>query len=392
MNNLTAVPKILLIGGPDVDSRIPLIQKFNGQFEISVLGSNPRLASTFKDTGIRYFTYRMHRGSNPLADVFMLYQLDRIITSNHVDIVHTFDTKPSVWGRIAAWRARVPVIIGTLPGLGVLYSKNDLPTRVVQKIYQPLQKLACTLSDLTIFQNSHDADQFIQDQVVVREKTAMILGSGVETDIFNPQKYPPEKGNQVRASLGLDQSQVVVTMASRLIRSKGVLEFTLAAQAIRQKFPQVVFLLIGSDDYESLDSLIPEEQEFLANSVICLGHRNDIPELLAVSDIFVFPTYYREGIPRVLLEAASMALPIIATDTPGCTEIVQNNVNGFLVSKRDYATLVQAIERLIIDGSLRNQFGQHSRRMAVERFDISIISEQMASIYNRLLAQKQNGR
>jgi glycosyltransferase involved in cell wall biosynthesis len=387
----SGVPKILMIGGPDVDSRIPFIHQLGRQFDVFVLGSNRQLAPSFKKADIGYSTYDMNRGTNPLADILMLRRLTRIISSHRVDIVHTFDTKPCVWGRLAAWRSHTPIIIGTLPGLGVLYSQGGLRTRVLRSIYQPLQKLACTLSDMTIFQNSHDAEQFIQDGVVDREKTTILPGSGLDTQFFSLQRFSPEHKREIRASLNLDENQVVITMVSRLIRSKGVLEFASAAQFIRKQYHQAVFLLIGADDHESQDVLTPREREGLTTAVNYLGKRNDIPELLAISDIFVLPTYYREGIPRVLLEAASMELPIVATTSPGCTEITKEGINGFLVPVRDHDALGRAIATLIADPSLRKRFGQESRFLAVSQFEVSTVAEQTALLYKHFLTNRKNG-
>lgn len=380
-NKTIDTPRVLIIGGSDVNARIPIIQSLADEFTISVLGSNPGLADAFNQAGINYSSYNLNRGINPLADISTMRYLAGVISQVKPDIVHTFDTKPAVWGRLAAWFAHVPVVIGTIPGLGALYSQDDVRTKFVRSIYKPLQKLACYLSDMTIFQNGDDLEQFVQDRIVFREKTDIVLGSGVETRIFDPGRFTSEERHRVRDSLNLDEAKVIVTMVSRLIRSKGVLEFARVAELICRQYPQAVFLLIGPDDSESVDNLTMVERDLIINTVTLLGARSDIPELLAISDIFVLPTYYREGIPRVLLEAASMELPIIATQAPGCIEVVKDNLNGFLVPVRDDIALEKAVEKLITNPSLRKQFGQESRHLAINQFDISIVAEQTASIY-----------
>lgn len=385
------LPRILIIGGSDVDSRIPIIKNLDEQFSISVLGSNPYLVDTFNQAGINYCSYNLDRGTNPLADISTMNYLAGFISQVCPDLVHTFDTKPAVWGRLAAWYAHVPVVIGTIPGLGALYSKDDIRTRAVRSLYKPLQKLACHLSDRTIFQNSDDVEQFIRDGIIHREKTDTVFGSGVETRVFNPRRFTSEERRRVRDSLNLDETQVIVTMVSRLIRSKGVLEYARVARRICSQYPRAVFLLVGSDDAESVDNLTVNERDLITNAVTMLGARSDIPELLAISDIFVLPTYYREGIPRVLLEAASMELPIIATKSPGCIEIVKDNLNGYLVPLHDDVALEQAVESLVLDFALRKQFGKESRRLAINQFDIDIVAKQTALIYNKLLNQSKNG-
>jgi glycosyltransferase involved in cell wall biosynthesis len=381
-------PKVLMIGGPDVDGRIPLIKRLEGQFSVSVLGSNPSLSTIFTQAGITYSSYHLDRGSNPFSDLGTFWQLKNIIHTIRPDIVHTFDTKPAVWGRLAASSADGAVVIGTLPGLGSLYSQDNIRSKVIRTIYQPLQKWACHSSALTMFQNSEDMKQFLNVGIVQENKAVVFPGSGVDTKIFDPQRYSVEKRLAIRTKLNITEQQVVVTMISRLIRSKGVLEFSRAAEAIRAKFPQAVFLFIGTYDHENLDAITESEYHQLENTVTCLGSRNDVPDLLAISDIFVLPTYYREGIPRVLLEAASMGLPLVATDVPGCREVIQSGINGYLVSPRDASSLAEGITKLMRDSEIRHRFGENSRQHVINHFDLAIVAEQTVSIYRKLLTSQ----
>lgn len=381
-------PKIAILGGSDVDSRIDLMDLLKSDFDVCAIGSLDQLRPRFVEAGFHYYDYVLSRQVNPFIDLFTFIQLWLLFRRLQPQIVHTFDTKPGVWGRLAARFARVPIVIGTLPGLGSLYSGNDFRTRVVRSIYQPMQKLACSISDLTIFQNQDDAEQFILDGVVSHQKMIILNGSGVQTQVYDPEMFTLEQRQQVRASFGLDDKKIVIVMISRIIRSKGVLEFAQVANSVREQNPDTVFLLVGSDDFQSVDVLTHDERELIARSVTCLGARDDIPELLAIANIFVLPTYYREGIPRVLLEAASMGLPIVATNVPGCKEVVEQNTNGFLVPARDVEALRQAIEALAVEPLLRKQFGKASRQRAITRFDLAIIVEQTTAIYKELIMQK----
>jgi N,N'-diacetylbacillosaminyl-diphospho-undecaprenol alpha-1,3-N-acetylgalactosaminyltransferase len=150
----------------------------------------------------------------------------------------------------------------------------------------------------------------------------------------------------------------------------------------------VRFLLIGPNDDSSLDRLSRAELAQLKQVVSWSGPRRDIPVVLASSDIFVLPSAYREGIPRVLLEAASMGLPIVTTDSAGCNEVVEDSVNGLLVPVHDATALGKALLRLVADSELRARFGEASRRRALEHFDLSIVVEQTRSVYRRLLADR----
>jgi glycosyltransferase involved in cell wall biosynthesis len=174
-------------------------------------------------------------------------------------------------------------------------------------------------------------------------------------------------------------------MVSRVIRSKGVLEFMAAARGLKEWRAEVHLLLIGPEDPESLDRLSPAEVQELKQVISWPGARDDIPAVLAVSDVFVLPSTYREGIPRVLLEALSMGLPIITTDSPGCREAVEEGGNGFLIRAGDAQELEAAVLRLVDDPVLRQRFGRLSRKMAVERFDLAVIADQTQGLYRRLL-------
>ena len=384
-----SLPKALLLGGPDVDTRIKLMQVLSDEFAFSVAGSSLSLRSRFAATGFTFFYYPLGRGSNPFLDVCTLFYLWQLIRRFRPHIVHTFDTKPGVWGRLAARWAGVPIIIGTLPGLGALYANDRLSTRLLRSVYQPLQKLACHFSDLTIFQNQYDAQQFIAGGVVPESKTIVISGSGVETDKLRIQKISLARRKQVRAELGISDGALLVTMVSRLISSKGVLEFGSAARIVKHHNPEVAFLLIGPHDEDSVDRLTTQDLSQLSQDVIWPGTRTNIATILATSDIFVLPSFYREGIPRVLLEAASMGLPIITTDSPGCREVVEDGFNGFLVPVRDPDSLAQAIIRLATDLDLRRRFGRRSRERAVILFDLSVVTSKTRSVYLKLLAQKR---
>lgn len=378
---------VLIVGGPDVDARLELMRCLGDAFHTRALGSQPMLRDRFLAAGFDYDSYHLSRQVNPLSDMLTVCQLAFLFQRLKPQIVHAFDTKPGVWGCLAARLAGVPIIIGTFTGFGSLYGNHDLMTRFSRVIYQMLQKLACQVSDVTISQNHDDLRQLIATGVVPEHKATVILGSGVSTDVFAPAQVSDLQLTQLRDELGIRPGETVVTMISRVIRSKGVLEFMAAAQEVSSRHPNARFLLIGPEDDESLDRLNAAELTQLKQAVIWPGPRRDIRTVLALSDIFVLPTAYREGIPRVLLEAASMGLPLITTNSPGCNEVAEDGVNGFLVPAHDSGALAQAIVRLIDQPELRRRFGQVSRQRALERFDLSLIVEQTRTMYQQLLAQ-----
>ena len=294
----------------------------------------------------------MSRGVNPLRDAYAVVRLVRIFRQERPTIVHTFDTKPGVWARLAAKIAGVPIIIGTLPGLGSLYASSSAAAKVIRYVYEPLQALASRSADLTVFQNARDAEDFVERGIVSPDRVTVIAGSGVRTDVFTPAASG-DTTSASRADLGLAGDALVVTMISRVTRTKGVLDFAAAAQKIRALRPEIEFVLAGAADGEGFDALNERELGELDGSVRWIGFRDDVREILAFTDVFVFPSYYREGIPRVLMEAASMGLPLIAVDAPGSTDVVEDGRNGILVPPRNVDAIVAAVLRLADDSLLQ---------------------------------------
>ncbi len=388
---MVSLPKVLLVGGPDVDARLELMRHLKDNFEVGALGTLPSLRERFLAEGFDYRAYILHRRVHPLLDLLSVGQLIFLFRRLKPQVVHAFDAKPCVWVRLAARLAGVPVTIGTLPGLSSLYGSDSFAVRLIRSIYQPLQKLASHLSDLTIFQNQEDARRFIAAGIVPKQKAMVIPGSGVSTGRFAPAQVSRAEQARLRTELGIRPAEIVVTMVSRVIRSKGALEFMAAASQVGMSYPKARFLLVGPGDEGSIYRLNRAELAQLKRTVIWPGSRQDIPAVLAASDIFVFPSAHNEGIPRVLLEAASMELPIITTDSPGCNEVVEDGVNGFLVPVHNANALSEAILRLIDQPELRRRFGRVSRQRAVDRFDLSVIAAQTGQLYRQLLARKGLG-
>lgn len=382
-------PHVALVGGPDLDQRIDLMQRLKHNFLVYGLGSSRDLRGKFRQEGFIYLHYRLARRINPIMDIISILQLLRNFRRNKPDIVHSFDTKPCVLARVAARLADVSVIVGTLPGLGSLYARRGVVTTVVRSFYEALQKHANNCSDMTIFQNHEDAQEFLERGLVKPNKICVLLGSGIRTELFSQTAVQRQDIERARKELGVKDGDLVVTMISRLIRSKGVLQFHETAKLVKDRHDKVHFILVGPDDRESIDRLTSREIAGLSRGVNWLGERRDVPVILALSDIFVLPSYYREGIPRVLLEAASMGLPLVSVRSAGCVEVVRDGVNGILVPPRDSKALATAIETLVQNDLLRQAFGRAARELAVNRFDLSIIAKETEGLYRRLLLQKR---
>lgn len=364
------------------------MRTLSGKYQFFAAGANEDTQGVFASAGFAYHKYPMTRRVNPTLDAYSIVALIRLFRRIRPDIVHGFDTKPSVIARLASRISRVPVTVGTVPGLGSLYTGAGVKNHLVKLIYENLQRLSCNQSDLTIFQNASDRQHFINKGITPPQKTSVIRGSGISTMNFDPRRFSRESKHRIRHQFGIDQDSVLVTMISRLIRSKGVLQFVEAASIIRDCDRRIRFLLVGAEDKASRDALKEGDIQKLKEVVTYIGPHHEIASILATTDVFVFPTFYPEGIPRVLLEAASMGLPIITTRAPGCDEVVEHQSNGLLIEKRDVEGLVNAILSLAGNKERRNSFGAESRKRAISLFDLQKIAEQTSVVYQELLKKK----
>ena len=197
----------------------------------------------------------------------------------------------------------------------------------------------------------------------------------------------------MRAFGDSDQDALVVTMASRLLYDKGVSEYVEAARTIKASRADTFFVLAGARDPANPGSVTKEDLDKWAESgdVLIAGHVSDMPCLLSISDIVVLPTYYPEGIPRVLIEAAAMERPIVSTTIPGVAEIVEDGANGSLVPPRDVPSLVSAIENLLDNPNMRSKYGAAGRRKAEKEYDDKVVAERYLSEYRRLWSAKRPG-
>jgi N,N'-diacetylbacillosaminyl-diphospho-undecaprenol alpha-1,3-N-acetylgalactosaminyltransferase len=290
--------------------------------------------------------------------------------------VMNWTTKPNLFGPLAARGAGAGKIIYAVRGRGAAFLASTGPKAQLMKILvSALYWLASQAADKVWFTNVGDLEYFVSRGLVSRENIILTKNS-VNLEDFSLNAISPERLRQVRRELGLENDQPVVIMVARMVWSKGIREWVEAAEFLKDKWPRVVFLLVGPRDEGSPD-LVPEE--FLRDAenrgrMRWLGFRKDVKELYALSDLAVLPSYYKEGgYPRALLEPMALGKPVIAADLPDCRGPVEDGRNGYLVPPRDSRALAQAIARIMADDDLRQQFGQYSRRKMEREFDDQLV-------------------
>jgi glycosyltransferase involved in cell wall biosynthesis len=379
---------VWLVGSDDIRLRIPYLAELRRRgFEVTMVGSEP--PDRFVAEGIPYHRYSLSRAPNPVADWRTFRELRALFRQHRPSVVHAFDTKPAMLASFAARTAGVPVRVRTLTGMAYVFSSRSPLALALRPIYHVMQAAASRVASMTVFQNRDDEAYFHRHRLARPEASGLVPGSGIDVELLRRQRPSAAELAELRSDLGVENGPVV-TMVSRLVRTKGVREFCAAARAVRRERPDCTFLLVGPLSSEGWQAVSRREVEDNPD-VRWLGPRPDVPGLLAISDIFALPTFYREGIPRALLEAAAMGLPLVSTDMPGCRDVVRDGWNGILVPPRNVAALTRALLTLLeSDAELLHQMGENSRTYVDERFTLALVADAYADIYRGLLERSNH--
>jgi glycosyltransferase involved in cell wall biosynthesis len=282
--------------------------------------------------------------------------------------------KPYLYGGIAARIANVKSVVTAVAGLGVLFSSNLLKYRLLRLALYPLFRFAFGHKNQSvIFQNADDRNALVNWGVVAKDQVKMIRGSGVDLAtcamIDEPSGVP------------------IVSFAARLLKDKGVEVFVEASRLLKQRNIEARFWLIGEPDLGNANSVKQAQLSAWESDglVELFGFRKDIPALFAQSNIVTLPSFYGEGLPKVLIEAAACGRAVITTDHPGCRDAVEKDLTAFLVPVRDSVALADAIQALIENPDKRKAMGLAGRKLAIEEFDVNKVVEQHLKIYTGLM-------
>ena len=315
------------------------------------------------------------REINPTKDLLALVKLAKYIRKENFDIVHTNTSKAGILGRLAAKLAGTPVIIHTVHG----WAYHNQMGKRRRGLYVTLEKWAekfthkfITVSDLNIKKGLADG--------IGSESKYVTIHSGIDLNRFDPSNL--DSKNKKR-QWNIDPSNKVVGSVTRLSEQKAPADFVRMANEILKNYPKVSFLLVGDGPLkEEIQNLIDRLK--ISKKVILTGVRHDIPELLAVMDVFVLSSLW-EGLPRVFPQAMAMGLPIVATNVDGAPEAVKDGINGFLVPPKDFTTLAQRTLQLIENPGLARKMGEAGRKMAHPDFCIKEMVRKTEHLYMKLI-------
>lgn len=358
-----------------IDICIAAIQK---GYEVHVISpNNESVTSILKGMGIFFHELELSRsGKNPFLELKTALNLFRLFKKIKPDLVHLITIKPYLYGGIVARLTRVPAVVSAVAGLGILFSSAELKYRLIRLSIYPLFKLAFGhKNQIVIFQNSTDRRILVNWKVIHAHKARMIRGSGI-----NLSSYPalPEP----------ESHPLVVSFAARLLKDKGVEVLVNASRLLKYKKIDVHFWLIGKIDSGNKNSITQQQLTDWENEglVKILGFRSDIADLFSKSNIITLPSFYGEGLPKVLIEAAACGRAVITTDHPGCRDAVEFDT-GVLVPIKDHIALADAIQDLIHDSKKRQRMGEAGRRLAELEFSIEKVVASHIQIYQELLLE-----
>lgn len=319
-------------------------------------------ASRLQELGYRWLSFPMQRdGMNPWIEMGTIARLVRLYLAEKPDLAHHFTVKCVLYGSLACSLTGIRRVVNSVTGLGYVYMENGGRRRWLQGLITAFYRLVLRKTRV-IFQNPDDRDTFLERRLVEPAQVALIRGSGVDLEKFSPQPEPP--------------GPPLVILPARLLWDKGVGDFVAAARLLRVEQPHLRFALVGDSDPGN-PAAVPEVQlqAWVQEGVLeWWGWHDDMDRVYAQAHVICLPSF-REGLPKTLVEAAGSGRPIVASDVPGCREIVHAGENGLLVPVRDVPALARAVNRLIQDPALRKEMGVNGRKLAGEFSMDRIISE-----------------
>ncbi|MEY8720592.1 glycosyltransferase family 4 protein [Bacteroides stercorirosoris] len=351
---------------------IALSAQENG-YEVTVVTKDTGMKSTIEALGLKVIDLPMNRsGQNIIEELYTCWFLYRLYRRKKPDIVHHVGLKTILWGTLAAKLAKVHGVVNAVSGLGIFFSEEN--TSLVSKLLPRVLRFSHHRKNLAvIFQNEEDKGLFLKNRIIKEEQAFMIKGSGVD---LNQYCYTPEQ----------ESKKIKVLLTARMIVEKGVFVLVDAALKLKEKYrDKVEFLLCGGLD-DNPKAIKEEELKSVCDGgyIQWLGYRTDVLELLKSCHIVAFPSYYKEGLPKSLIEAAAVGRPIVTTNSIGCKETVVDGYNGYLIPVKDSDTLAKKLNLLFEYENLRQNMGRNSRILAEKDFSIENVIHRHLEIYSQL--------
>ena len=383
-------PHLLYIGGEDHYLRIPamLALRVNG-FRLTAASSGG--PAPFVQAGFDFRPFHFDRFINPLGDWRALKALSRLLAELRPDLVQSFDNKPNLMLPLAARSVSNVQVVRTINGRAWLYSSSSPLVLTLRPIYRALHRFAVRSTAATTFEIRDDQAFFERHRLLGDRRSELIPGAGIDVKGFERALAMGPSPTQLRHELGLGTAEIVITV-TRMTRQKGIPTLLKAAALVHEARPGVRFLLVGPRQSEGPLAVSQAEIDRHAPYVKALGPRSDVPALLSLADVFAFPTEYREGVPRVLLEAALADLPIVTTSMPGCCTVIRDGWNGFVVPPRTPRLLAARIIDLLNDRESGRAMASRAAEQVRQEFGLETIIARYTALYAEVLRGSARGQ
>jgi glycosyltransferase involved in cell wall biosynthesis len=372
-------PKILFLVTEDwyfCSHRLPIAcAAREAGFEVVIATHVQEHARQIIDEGLRLIPIRLRRRSRtPFHELLAVSELIRLYRRERPDLVHHVAMKPVLYGSLAARLTKTPGVVNAFAGMGYLFISSHWRARGIRAVIKPLLNWILAIpNSRIIIQNPDDIETLRRTGLDLDGRIAFIQGSGVDTGRFSPSPEP--------------QGIPSIVMASRMLWDKGVGEFVEAARLLKKEGIQASFFLVGKTDSDNPSSIPSARIEAWEKEGIIQwqGHQEDMALVFSRAHVACLPSY-REGLPKVLLEAAACGRPIVATDVPGCREIVRDGQNGLLVPARNPLALKEALRDLIEQPRRRQEMGLNGRAIVLKEFSVEKVVAETLKVYRTLLS------
>jgi len=358
-----------------VNFRSGLISKLIEKgYDVLAVAPEDEYQDRLKRLGCRYISLSMdNKGTHPVRDLQLFLGFLKVFFVERPDAVLAYTIKPNIYASLAAQIVGVSVI-NNISGLGTAFIRGGWMATLVSLLY----RIGLSRSVCVFFQNNDDRTLFLEKGLVKRSQTDLLPGSGINLAHYDSINY---------GSVDSNSNKLVFLMVARLLWDKGVREYVEAAKIVKKRNPETRFQLLGFLDVKNQTAVPREDVEMWMREGIIeyLGTSDDVRPFLAAADAVVLPSY-REGTPRSLLEAAAMGKPLIATDVPGCREVVKEGVNGYLCQVRNSNDLAdKMLELIAMPPALRLQMGCQSRILAETRFDEQFVIRKYLQVIDKVI-------
>jgi len=329
-------------------------------YNVVAISPKDEYASKLEEMGCKHYHIDIsNKGTNPIDDIKLIFDYYKLFKEIKPSIILGYTIKPNIYGSFASKVANIPIVCN-ISGLGTVFLNDSISSSIAKYLY----KIALKIPKKVFFQNPHDREVFIENRLVDSNKTDILAGSGIDTNHFKP------------IEVNKNNDKIKFLLIARLIKDKGIYEYVEAAKIIKDKYKEKVkFSIIGAFYEHNPTSIKKKELDrWIQKGLIdYLGTTDNIQEIIAKYDCIVLPSY-REGLSRVLLEASAMAKPIITTNVPGCKDIVEDGVNGFLCEVKNSKSLANVIEKFIkLDKVEKKKMGYKGREKAIKDYSEQVV-------------------